>query len=205
MTATEDARKSAPAAGDDYGYIIKIIQLLEYDFGVRFFITSRDFDILYRWWEKRIPMSVVSESIANVVARRRKRGQDISTFANFSYEVRKNFRSFMELHVGAPIEEVERETAHTEIERFMKNIPRELSVLKGEFQVLADGVKRGESVSVDSLHRSLLRLFQNDAELNLRTEMFLKDLAKEIRRPDIERKYRINYLCHRYRIPDFDQ
>ena len=85
----------------------------------------------------------------------------------------------------------------------MKNIPAELAGLTGEFQALAESVARGEEVSMDPLHRAMLDLFENDDDLNLRTEIFLKNLAEEIRRPEIVRKYRINYLYHRFRIPEF--
>ena len=187
---------------DDHGYIIKIIQYLEYEFGIRFFITSRDFDVLYRWWEKQVPLSLVAESIANVVARRRKKGQDISTFASFSYEVRKNFRHLMQMQMASPVLAVDKNDADA-IDDFIKNIPVELAGLTGEFRALAESIAKGVEVSVDPLHQALLDLFENDADLNLRTEIFLKNLAEEIRRPDIVRKYRINYLYHRFRIPEF--
>ena len=58
------------AANDDYDYIIKVIQYLDRQFAIRFFISSKDFDVLYRWWEKRIPFAVVSEALRRVVERR---------------------------------------------------------------------------------------------------------------------------------------
>ncbi len=59
------------AAGEDFDYIIRIIQFLDLHHGIRFFISSKDFDILYRWWEKRIPAAVIRESLDRVVERSR--------------------------------------------------------------------------------------------------------------------------------------
>jgi len=30
---------------------------------IRFFISTRDFDVLYHWWEKRIPIEIVEQSL----------------------------------------------------------------------------------------------------------------------------------------------
>jgi len=62
-----------PSDLSDYDYIIRVIQFLDERYGIRFFISTRDFDVLYHWWEKRIPIEIVEQSLAAVVDRFRKR------------------------------------------------------------------------------------------------------------------------------------
>ncbi len=89
------------AAGADYDYIIRLIQYLDRRHGIRFFITSRDFDVLYRWWEKRIPEGLVRECLDRVVERGRRSSRPLSRFAQFSNEVRRGYDSFLALRVGS--------------------------------------------------------------------------------------------------------
>ena len=83
----------------DKDFVIEIIQYLQNKYDIIFFITPRDFDVLYNWWEKRIPLRIIKESIINVVDRWKEKGKGINSFANFSYEVKKNFDSID--HYGA--------------------------------------------------------------------------------------------------------
>lgn len=186
----------------DYDYIIKAIQYLEYNFNIHFFITTRDFDILYNWWEKRIPMEIINESISNVVKRWRLRGKNIKGFSNFSYEVRKNFRRFLELSVGS--EKKQEKEKYFEIKKFFRSFPPELAVLKKDFERVFRKLKREQDISMEKINRKILDLFQDDNELKLKTRIFIKSLAKELRGAEVEQKYRLNYLKHKFGIPDFD-
>jgi len=210
MTASSTVgRESRETPGgvpcEDHVYIVKIIQFLEDRFGIRLFITSRDFDTLYRWWEKRIPLAVIEESIVEVVERRRRRQKAVDGFANFSYAVRKNFSHHQQLHVGVGIAATTPEDDAAEIDRFLARFPDELQGLKGDFMEAAAALKRSGRAEMKEIHRKLLERFADDPDLNLRTHLFMQGLAEPLRKPDIERRYRLNFIWHRYRIPDFER
>jgi hypothetical protein len=187
---------------EDYDFIIRIIQYLESNFGIRFFISTRDFDVLYRWWERRIPLRLVMESIASVVRRRREKNRDIRGFTTLTTEVKKNYRSFLEMNAGES-GTVEKDI-YSEIDDFMKHFPPELAVLQGEFLDICRRVKKHQDFTLERIQRKLLDMFASDRDLNLKTRFFLESIARELRKPEMERKYRINYLLHKFRIPDFD-
>ena len=95
------ANPAAYQGNEGYDFIIKVIQYLENSFKIHFFITPKDFDVLYRWFEKRIPLRVIEESIAAVVDRWTQKNKKISSFSNFYYQVKKDFETFLQLQVGA--------------------------------------------------------------------------------------------------------
>lgn len=186
----------------DYDYIVKVIQYLEYNFNIHLFITTRDFDVLYSWWEKRIPIDIVRESISTVVKRWQVRGKNIKGFTNFSYEVRKNFRFFMELHIGS--EQKAEKEKFFEIENFLKSVPPEIIGLKNDFEKVFQKIKKGEDFSLEKIEKKMLDQFKEDDELNLKTRIFMNSLAKELKGPSVENKYRVNYLKYKFGIPDFE-
>jgi hypothetical protein len=190
------------AVNDDYDYIIKIIQYLDRQFAIRFFISSKDFDVLYRWWEKRIPYAVVSEALCRVVERRLLKNKPVTSFSVFSHEVRLNYQSFLSLNVGR--ERSEPQDAHDEIKVFLSKFPAALDFLKADFDRLAAEYLQNNTVDAGPVHEKLLFHFHDDAELNAKSAWFLKNLAPDLRRPEIEKKYRLNYLLHMFAIPSFD-
>jgi hypothetical protein len=192
-------------ANEDYDYIIRIIQFLDRQFAIRFFITSKDFDVLYRWWEKRIPFSVVSEALRRVVERRLSRNKPVASFSVFSRDVRLDYQSFLSLNVGR--ERTDTREEHGEIKTFLSRFPEALNFLKADFVRLgAEHIQNGAVLGgqTDPVYEKLLRHFQNDSELNAKCEWFLNHLAPDLRRPEIEKKYRLNYLLHKFAIPGFD-
>ena len=193
------------AAQDDFDYIIKIIQYLDRQFAIRFFISSKDFDVLYRWWEKRIPFAVISESLRRVVERRLAKGRTVASFSVFSRDVRLDYQSFMTLAVGSErSERSETRNEHSEIKAFLSHFPDALDFLKADFTRLGSEFIQGNTADPGALHEKLLSYFQDDAELNAKCAWFLKNLAPDLRRPDIEKKYRLNYLLHKFAIPTFE-
>lgn len=192
---------SEPVAGD-YDYIIRIIQYLDQRHGVHFFIGSKDFDILYRWWEKRIPEPVIREALDRVVERHRLQQKPVEHFSVFSNEVRRDFRSFLSLDVGRQRSEPADE--HAEIKTFLAQFPPPLEFMKEEFACFFAGVTRGEAADAAPLQEKLLERFRDDGELNAKAAWFLKNIAPSMRKPEIERKYRLNYLAGKFAIPSLD-
>jgi hypothetical protein len=192
----------AESAGDDYGYIIRLIQYLDRRHGIRFFIGSRDFDVLYRWWEKGIPDAVIRAALDRVVERNRLRGKPLRRFSAFSHEVRKSHQSFLALDVGRA--RPEPADAHAGLEAFLETLPPDLEFLRDDFSERFQRLKRGEETAPGPLEEKLLARFSADGELNAKTAWFLKNLAPPLRRPEIERRYRLNYLWGKYGIPSLD-
>ena len=194
---------------DGYDFVIKVIQYLEYTFGIRFFITPKDFDVVFRWYEKRIPIHIVKESMAIVVERRAQKNKKISSFSNFYYQVKKNFETFLQLSLGAESEAPQgdskvNENPYEEIENFFKNYPEDLIPLKQDFETFFRQIKNKENVDPVHVYKKLADLFAGDEEINLKVAVFSRSLAPELRKPEIKNRYRINYLINKYHIPDFE-
>jgi hypothetical protein len=189
-------------AGEDFDYIIRIIQYLDQRYNIRFFISSKDFDLLYRWWEKRIPAALLRESLDRVVERSRSRQKPIAHFAVFSSEVRKNYQSFLDLNIGR--ERPEPADEHAGIRKFLAQFPPELEFMRGDFETLFSRLLQGGVTDAKPLQEKLLAHFLNDNELNAKSAWFLQNLSPHLRRQDIEQKYRLNYLLAKFAIPGFD-
>lgn len=204
----------------DKDYIIKLIQFLQLKYGIVFFITPKDFDMLYKWSEKRIPLPIIKDSIATVVKRREEKNSKVTGFSCFAYEVKKNFDAFLQLRAGSdPIDgkqgskekeqgetvSQENEKENDPVERFFNEYPVELNPLRDDFEQVyrvMDG--EGENRWV-ILQEKLLALFKDDSELNIKTEIFLKNIASVLRKPEIEARYRLNYILNKFHIPDFGE
>ncbi len=211
--------KSAANTGNDgCDFIIKVIQYLENSFKIHFFITPKDFDVLYRWYEKRIPPRVIEESIAAVVERWSQKNKKISSFSNFYYEVKKNFETFLQLHIGAesktiPADSLARDSENGNAygfeyaawENFLENFPSDLVALKEDFERIFQQVKNKEKVESAPVYEKLVDLFKEDETLKLKVAVFNWNLAPELRKPEIENRYRLNYLRSKYNIPDFEE
>ncbi len=189
-------------ADEDFDYIIRIIQYLDQRHGIRFFISSKDFDVLYRWWEKRIPAAVIRESLDRVVARSQARQRPPVHFTAFSNEVRKNYQSFLDLSIGR--ERSEPADEHAEIRNFLAKFPPDLAFMRSDFETLFSRLLQDEEIDPQALHEKLLGHFLNDGELNAKSAWFLQNLSPHLRRPEIERKYRLNYLLGKFAIPTLD-
>jgi hypothetical protein len=193
---------SMTAASDDYDYIIRIIQFLDRQFAIHFFISSKDFDILYRWWEKRIPYAVVTGALRRVVERRSPQKPPIASFSVFSHEVRRDYQSFLNLSIGSERGELRKE--RDPVKAFLEKLPEPLDFLKDDFERLGAEYARDGRADAGPLHEKLLLHFRDDTELNAKCDWFMKNLAPALRRPEIGEKYRLNYLLHKFAIPSFD-
>jgi hypothetical protein len=188
--------------GDDYDYIIRVIQYLDRRHGIRFFISSKDFDVLYHWWEKHIPETVIHEALDRVVERCRSRRKPVDRFSIFTYEVRRNTQSFLSLGIGGQRPEPADE--HAGIKKFLAEFPPVLEFMKADFEALCARLLHDEAAAAGPLQEKLLTHFNDDNELNAKAAWFLKNLSPPLRRPDIERKYRLNYLSGKFAIPAWE-
>ncbi len=146
-----------------------------------------------------------------MVERWRGKNKKIHGFSNFRYDVRKNFKNFLQLQVGSDTGNQDTDTSKEEekeefqeIEHFFNHYPEDLNELKEEFESIFKQLKNKESVELKAVYRKLMDLFKDDNELNLKTSIFLKNLSPELRKPEIEQKYRLNYLLNKFKIPDFE-
>jgi hypothetical protein len=198
-----------------YNYIIRVIQYLERQHDTYLFITPKDFDSLWNWSEKRIPPRIINESITAVVNRWQAKNKPVTGFSNFKYEVRKNFKAFMELNVGgqageaetgdSPENAAEEESERLkEVEVFLAHLPEPLEPLKNKFEAIYDDLKQNRPLQLEEVHKAILELFAQNEELKIKTSIFLKNLDPKVRKPEIERRYRLNYLLNKFHVPDFD-
>jgi len=181
----------------DYDFVVKIIQYLEQSCGIVFFITTKDFDILYNWWEKSIPVKIIKESLLNVVERWKKRNKKIVSFSNFSYEVKKNFNTYMQFHVGTENQASSAQiTPMQEVEKYLKQLPAPMQFVKQELELIFQKIKEKKPVDLDSFYEKLNNQFKDNNELNLKVKVFKRSLSPELQTPEIEQRYRLNYIIN---------
>lgn len=184
----------------DYDYIIRLIEYLSGRHGVRFFVSSGDFDQLYSWWEKRIPEPVIRTAFDCVVQRWGKRNKTVVSFTNFRYEVRKQYSAWLEREIGGP---PPKEPSQDPVAAFMERFPTEIDDMKPLFAAAAAARDRGDDVDMHGLRRALAERFRGDRELETRVRAFMLNLSPELRKPRVEQSYRENFLWNRFGIPDF--
>lgn len=180
--------------------MVNLIQYLDMRHGKRFFITPRDFDILYRWWEKGVPIPLVCRTIDAVIERRSRKNKEIGGFSVFSYQVRKDYEEFLQIK-SQDERRAEDDVRCREIDEFLENIPLPLQSLEGEIRRYFQAVKNNKDPDVSSIEENLLELFQSDPELETRTDAFMSSLAPSLRKDELKRRYRINYILRKWRIP----
>ncbi len=187
----------------DHDYIFSIIDYLFLRHGIGFFITSKDFDILYNWWEKKIPEKLIRKSIDTVVKRRKARGKPVDSFMNFSYEVRKNLSTEFDLNINSASFRVQSDPEE-KTGNFFKNLHQEISFLEKDFRkvIKSDHLKRTKLLS--EIYDRLIEKYEHDDEMTIKTEIFMNNLPEAMKKPEIVRKFRINFINKRFNIPDFD-
>ncbi len=191
------------SGNSDYEFIVKIIDYFESKCNISFFITSKDFDVLYKWWEKKIPLKTIEKSIIEVCRRWNLKKKQIYSFSNFEYEVKKNHKKNMELNVNVH-EDIEIRSVSERVDDFFRDFPKDLMPIKKIFENEVSKIKRGSGGDLNSVYSEMVLLFKNDNELKLRKKIFLKNLMPGLVNPELEKKFEINYLKKRYRIPDFE-
>jgi hypothetical protein len=83
----------------------------------------------------------------------------------------------------------------------MEDFPEAIEPLKPDFEEWLRWLEHGDAFDPEPVFEKLLVLFGDDGELNAKAEFFIRNLAPELRKPEMERKYRLNYLLNRFRVP----
>ncbi len=191
-------------SGSDQDFIFSLIDYLFFQHGISFFITSKDFDTLYNWWEKKIPEEIIRRSIDNVIKRRRSRNKPVDSFMNFSYEVRKNLAVKFELNINSATGKVQNDPDDKE-NRFFKSFLPGIEFLESDFRELTGAPASEKKGLLRKIYDKLIKKYENDEEMIIKTAIFMSNLPEAMKKPEIVRKFRINYLNRRFSIPDFDQ
>ncbi len=187
----------------DQDYIFEVIDYLLNNHNINFFITSKDFDVLYGWWEKRVPQVLIKKSIDKVCKRRESRGKQIDSFMNFSYEVRKNLSYKLDLNINTAWVD-KTSCPDDKHERFFENFPEGIKELEDEFRMLKDATEENIAGMLKNIYDRLISKYKDDDEMNIKTEIFMGNLPSPMRKPEIVLKFKINYLNRRFNIPDFE-
>jgi len=188
---------------NDHDYIFSLIDYLFFRHGINFFITSKDFDTLYNWWVKKIPEELIRKSIDNVIRRRSARGKLVDSFMNFSYEVRKNLVTEFDLKINTVSGQAQSDPKK-KMDRFFENMSQEIKFLKKDFLEVRKSPALKRSELLPYLYDKLIGKLENDEEMIIKTEIFMSNLPEAMKKPEIVRKFRINFINKRFNIPDFD-
>lgn len=188
---------------DDHEYIFRIIDYLFENHGMNFFITSKDFDILYNWWEKKIPEDLIRKSIDKIHKKRESKGKKIDSFMNFSYEVKKNLAHKFDLNINQENVTIINDPKELS-KRFYENFPEGLKEFEKKFRILKDVSEEKRGMLLEDIYDMLIKKYHNDEEMNIKTEIFMSNLPAAMRKPEIVRKFQVNYLNRRFNIPDLE-
>ncbi|MEN8223240.1 MAG: hypothetical protein ABFR36_08265 [Acidobacteriota bacterium] len=200
MTITREI----PDSGSDHDYIFSLIDYLFFRHGINFFITSKDFDTLYNWWEKNIPEELIRKSIDNVVKRRIARGKPVDSFMNFTYEVRKNLMTKFDLNINSVSGQVNIDPEE-KLSRFFENLSPDIKFLEKDFRRAGESSPKKKKELLSKIYDRLINKYEHDEEMIIKTEIFMSNLPEAMKKPDIVRKFRVNFINKRFNIPDFEE
>lgn len=205
MAYTESAGIRSLNMMNHSDYIIRIVQKASDLLNLNIFITPKDYDIIYRWWEKEIPVSLVIESMKIVDERWKKKAKQISSYSSFNYEVKKNHKSSIELKTGthASSPEEMKPVSTDPIETFFSSFPADLEFCRPQFEFVRIDIQEQRKPDIEALNQALMDKFCSDENFTLVCENFLQGLAPELRTEKIRNRYLLNSIYSRYRIPEF--
>jgi len=86
-------------------YIEKILKMLFFRYSVRINMNPLYFDFFARWYDNRVPFFLIYEAVSNLLDRKRK----FNIFI-LNYEVRKLYKGYLQLRVGASPEDLKCDT-----------------------------------------------------------------------------------------------
>jgi len=181
--------------------IVHVIDFLDRRLGIRFFVTPHDFHLAWHWWEKGIPWRVVEEALLAVGARWEKRGKKPDGLRPFAAEVRKRYREFLELQVGEGGREEPETDPLAPWDAFLEALPEPLAPFRPRFTDLVAAMREHRPWDGGELKGEILAALERDGELAARTEVFVRQLAPELRRPALLATFRWNLICQRFAVP----
>lgn len=184
-------------------YIVSVLEMMQREFNLYFMVTPRDFDILYRWFEKRIPLTLIRDCVADVTERRQKQGRAIEGVGTLAHTVRTAFSHHQEKSVGAHSEKITAHEPGLKRAEFFSEPPSEIKEIVLLFQEgLQKSPPRREAVL--AFHQAVLEKFAGDEELERRSTVFFNHLAPALRSDELLSRYRLNLLISRLGLPDFE-
>jgi hypothetical protein len=152
-------------------YIVSVIELLQREFNLYFVVSPRDFDILYRWFEKRIPLDLIRGCVTDVQERRARQGKTLDRVGDLAYAVRKAFGQHQDRSVGAHGTFVPALDVGAQRAAFFDHPPPDIETLVSRF---SEGLMPQPPLreAVLEFHRELLLQFEHDEELERRSTLF---------------------------------
>lgn len=186
-----------------HGYIVSVIQLLQSGHRIYSIVTPGEFDILYRWWEKRIPLSLIDECTAQVVSRRLTQGKAAPRIKDLAHAVRRGYTQYRERAIGSQGKTDYPVVPASAAEEFIRNPPPEIADLVAAILAPAPRFPVPGDVAA-AFQQALLERFAGDEELERRTLNFSSHLAPALRSASLMERYRVNLLVSRFRIPDLE-
>jgi len=182
---------------NDYDYLISIINYLNINYHLNLRVGSKDFDTMYRWWEKNIPIEIVKKSIDILINKNKK---NIKSIFSLNYRVRKEFENFLTFKLGEAKENESQDKKTSKTEEFINNLPEELVELKQSF---IEYYETEDNEIKKEIENKLLDKFSEDNELKLNTEIFLSRISKSLINEELVNRYKINFLINKLGIPNF--
>ncbi len=182
---------------NDYDYLISIINYLNINYHLNLKIGNKDFDTMYRWWEKDIPIKIVKRTI-DILINTSKR--EIKSISSLNYRVRKEFENFLTFKIGELNENDNQNKNISKTEEFINKLPKELIELKKNFK---EYYKTKDMEIKKEIENKLLEKFSGDNELKLNTEIFLSRISRSLINEELVNRYKINFLINKLGIPEF--
>ncbi|MCK5220945.1 MAG: hypothetical protein KAR14_05145, partial [Candidatus Aminicenantes bacterium] len=75
---------------------------------------------------------------------------------------------------------------------------------ENKFRKLKNLSEKKRAMLLDDIYETIIERNNNDEEMNIKIEIFMSNLPTAMRKPEIVRKFKINYLNRRYNIPDLE-
>jgi len=187
----------------DYDYFITIINYLDFQCRLHFIIGSNDFDLIYNCWQKQIPLPIIFRAINKIVNRKRAQNKKISNFGAFSYQIKKEFKNYLESNIGLNEEGVIAKKSDSEDpwQDCQKLIEEKFPQLQALVLRIQCSWQSKNLLSLQENFEELLNQFANDLELQLRCELFQRSISSHQQCSLLLKRYRLSYLINLLKIP----
>ncbi len=178
----------------DYDFFISILNFLDFNYQLNLRVGSNDFDLIYSCWEK-----VIYKAINKVVERRKATKKTVKSFSDFHYQIKREFKNYLESNLGTHDSEEEAELDCWQISRSL------FQERGGDLLEIFTAIKSSyENNEQESLKKSLLELlkrFENNQELLLKTELFKRNLSSMMKSEKVIRRFQLSFIINYFKIP----